>query len=424
MPDTFRTAKQVAENFVARQRLGAGPTANRVGVLGECTWVFFWDEEHPLYEFPIVDRTESPARAGYVLVSGNDDLPPVLEYSLDARPLSSQLNSYLHSSLTVLLEVPSDVTWFYWNGLEPVARVKLVGRASPVFIQVPECRVYPLAAEQRILRDPRDSWSVEEVRRRWNEIRDLETVRVESSTQLWYNPVRYQQGCDAYGADCRLGSDPGHTYCTPHCIAGCTPVCWAMLASCWKKHGQGGASTKIWSGSGCWGLEWPSSTNPSRCGDVSASIWDFHRYMGTGCAGDTDWNNIIAGGRIFHDKWGLPWQWGRRDNQDYGFVKSVIDHGQPCHFSALGQWNSYAANLLRADETSGGGPGQEGHSIVAYGYDDAQSAVKICLGWGTWYADKYIRVSDYTRNQCVFVTGWSAGAKTTSTVARAAGAAS
>jgi len=404
-------AKMIAEKFLSRERtferLSGGPS--RPQVVGECSAVFWWDDATALYEFPFNDASGSPS--GYVVIPSTRRLAPVLEYCFSGSPLSAQLNHYLSASLTTLGEAPRNVQWYFVSPLEIIARVSLEGIADAAFLEIPTLRNVPPPTDDRIVRDASRLWTSNDLSRAWSDLEGwpgLRTPNVRGA--LWYRPVRYQQGCDAYGRSCKLDlSDGGTTYCSPHCIAGCTCVAWAMLASSWKKHGQGGANTRIWAGSACWNIDWPSSTNPSRCQNVHESIWAWHSLMGTGCSGGTSFGNIESGGGYFGSKWGLPWQWGSRDDVGIGDAQELVDKGQPFLFSAVGQWQSRRKTSGR--KSSSPKPGASGHSVVAYGYDAANQTILISLGWGSSFADKWIAIGAYESRQAVFVRSWGVTVK-------------
>ncbi len=176
-----------------------------------------------------------------------------------------------------------------------------------------------------------------------------------------------------------------------------------MLASCYKRINQNGSNSRIWPNSTCWNIEWPSTTNPSQCREVSDTIWAIHKLVGTTCGGFSYDANLLKATEVF-SRWGLHWHWGQRANVGYDLCAQKINAGQPFLFSARGPWNAFlqAQYPDLVAHLPSGGPGKEGHVVVCYGYEDG--AIRICLGWGNGFYDKDIAVTDYADNCVIFVT--------------------
>jgi hypothetical protein len=400
---TPQEAFDVASNFLARESIWiqSFPFTDMESFpsnVGQCSAIFWWDSDTPLFEFPLYGKNMIDEK-GYVIVSSDRLLPPIMEFAYEGATFSKQLSGYLNNGLTSLNLLPQSIKWIYWNALELTAQVSIRGQKGIAFFAMPNFEQQVFTEEVTIKRDKIKIWPQEEIRKLWH---GLENWREEldklSKSELRISPVKYQQGCDKYkkSKDFVSALKDGNTYCSPNCISGCTCVAWAVLASAWKRKGY----TQIWPNSKCWDLDWPSSTNPNRCQEVSNSIWEFHRLMETTCGGSTNRSISIRGGEHFKG-WGLNWKWADWDNIGINEAMRIINAGQPFLFSATGEWKSY----FKIKKS--GGSGKVGHSIVCYGYDTGNNTIKICLGWGSSFSDRWIALASYQSNKAIFVTSFS-----------------
>jgi hypothetical protein len=420
---TVSVAHDIASRFVLRLQALARSSSRESGdafrrTVGQCSAVFWWDDRLPLFEFPLYDPA-SQHSSGYLVVSSDRRLPPILEYSLEGTPLSTNLNAYLAANLVSLSAWPRSVTWYYWSPLEIVAKVELAGDVRTTFLTIPSLEPVRLDSPLPIQRNPNQIWASGPVAQEWRRLEDWpRSAGTLAVKELWdRKPIRYQQGCARYDLDrCSLSDKDGGHYCEPYCIAGCVPVAWGMLTSCWKKIDQNGSNTKIWPSSSCWQLEWPSTTNPNRCQIVSDAIWAYHSVMGTTCNGSTSRSEYLKAAYHLSNSSGLNWDWGKWEDVGFDKCAQIIDAWQPFVFGATGQWSAFLQGQFpgRAFNLQSEGQGKVGHAVVCYGYDTDAQTLKICLGWGSSFADKWIKVSEYADNIVAFVSRFGLQADRTS----------
>jgi hypothetical protein len=380
---------------------------------GACSSKYLRDEDHVLYEFPLL--TDLGKDAGYVIISADETLPPVLSYSHDGPVLSAQLRDLLQATLPEVS--PDQVRWFYFSALDLVARLPTSEGETPVYVTIP--RFSPTRLAKPIRRNPLDCWTAEHVRGRWEAL--SEPIREHDIvSQLPNSPKRYNQSCSGYPLSAgdasdelpdrriKLSEQDGGNLCAWRGISGCAPVAWAVLASWWKQDPR--AAAKIWPGSTCWSLEWSSSyfpQDPTLCPEVSSSIWGFHNYCSTSFDGQTDLNNTYSGFGLFRDRYGLPWSWA--GDWTYSFdganafniARREINGGQAVMYCATGPWQQY------------GGAGNDGHCTVAYGFNDSSRKILICLGWGYLFSDVWIDPMDFSSGAAnlIYVNGFAASEK-------------
>ncbi len=414
-------ARQNAELFLKRERTIAENTPNILldnipESIDVCTGIFWWDDDTPIHEFSMKSGDKN---MGYVLASGNKNFPAIFEYSITASPFSAQVYKYLSALLAESGIFPKSLTLYYISPIEIVAKIESQQNQNCIFVRLPSLEVTLLPPDFKIQRNAANIWSQQMVDDEWNALQQLSSDATGSTKKILTKrqPVKYQQNCDKYSADecmISLDSSSGH-YCAPNCIAGCTPVAWAMLSSAWKRSGYKDADKKIWPDSNCWNIDWPSTTNPSKCQVVSDTIWDYHTLMGTTCNGNTTRSNYLKSGPYFKSEWGLSWNWGKKENIDFAYSQKITDASQPYIFGGTGQWDalleSYDAKN-QSNVNSGDQPvvnikssdGKVGHSVVCYGYDSTNKQIYICLGWGKSFDDKFINISAYPSNIAIFLT--------------------
>lgn len=337
-------------------------------------FVYHWDDRRELVEMPLWDATRR-VQSGYVIVSPDPTLPPVLQYSLEGAPLSQTLSDWCKRYLSSVREPAEDVSFWFFDSFEIAARIRFAGRSGEVFVRFPDQEVLELDQRAAIIRTPPIRWR-REVEDLWGHLASPELQGLARGQRvLWHRrPVRYNQ----------LTEDGR--------IMGCTPVAWAMLASAMKLSPVGG-SHRIWEGSRCWNLEWTSS---SRCEEVRAAIWRFHAAMGTSADGATTTNRIQDGEKVFPELWGIDWDWEDDGNDDWGNVTEIINRDRPFLFSAQGHWREVLEKLGARGPALG--RGKVGHSVVCYGYDDANCMMQVSLGWGTGTDDHGIAFLQYAHN--------------------------
>jgi hypothetical protein len=376
--------------------------------VGECSAVYWWDDDIPLLEYPFFDESSKPS--GYVVVSTSRNIPPVLEFSLSGETLSSRLNSYVASHMARSGEFLKKITWYYFSPLDLVARAQVQGFQKEIFISVPTMASVDINDELVIRRDPTEFWSKETSESRWQA---LEQFKGELSSRIaivlqHLKPVPYNQNCRPKGKE---HSDSDH-YCKPNCIAGCYPVAWSMFASSRKRSSEGGGDSKIWPESNCWDKGWPSyasgTSDPSQCQDVSNSIWDIHDRVETTCDGNTFDNSWRKATEYFRTEWGLNWQWGSQADVNW---EQCAEHSDYTYlFFARGPWSKYLEKQIPG--LSASNMGKVGHGVLCWGHwgDPMTGGPKIfvCYGWGKDFSSegsKWIEVDGvFSDNLIVYVT--------------------
>lgn len=70
-------------------------------------------------------------------------------------------------------------------------------------------------------------------------------------------------------------------------------------------------------------------------------------------------------------------------------------------YCANGPWSQY------------GGAGDDGHCTVAYGYNDSDRKILVCLGWGNLFPDVWLNPMDFSHGAAnlIYVNGFAASDK-------------
>lgn len=403
----FDAAFKLAHAFVDKRRLEDGPTWAQLQVKpvsAADAAIFYWGGSIPLVEIPLFDVV-SRQSSGYLLVSTSPDLPPMLEYATSGKPLSESIQQFLAPSLAKAGLHNAQQRFVFITSTEIYVELVDPSRNQSVLLNVPGLFSLPVTKLGEMAVTPNDVFDQQVVRRQWLDLKtpggpgDLPEVVLQQAC-----PIRYQQNCDGYAhyAECKLELDgAGTTYCSPHAIAGCAPVAWAMLLSSWKRTGLWNSS-KIWPGVSRWDREWPSGGgdyNVSQCPEVEKTIWRIHALMGTTADGSTLGSRTIAGAAIFHE-FGMEWTYAQAQGQSFEFAASIIAKGQPFLWTAAGPWH------LRGRATGASPqPGSVGHAVVAYGYKKADRTLLVALGWGSAFPNKSITYDQYASSNCLYLTG-------------------
>jgi hypothetical protein len=419
----IRAARATAQAFLDRRYAASPPkdAGDRMHA-GSSAGTVWFDDATPLFEISIADPAGRP-RAGYLLVSADRRLPPVLEYSFEGDGPAQCGQRELAGGLQVLGQVARGAQIYYMSPFELVARIDLDGRSDAVYVTLPDLRSSVVAAPLRIRRNPRTLYSAREVTAQWAAIDNWTKGPHVRAGKVLYDrqPVRYSQTCDnKRDVVCVLDVDKGGTRCTPGCIVGCTPTAWGMIASGWKRFGAPGAE-KIWAGASDWAADWPTTpTLPAPSTKVNDCLWDLHRVMATGCEGNTGWWEIERGGPHLSKTYGLTWTWAHVDRLSFDNVKQLIDSGRTFVFSGGGYWDAVRTNNGTAPAKLAGAPrgGKKGdkqtwgvHSVAAYGYDvDSANWMLISLGWGSNWADKYMNYAMLDNFHGAYLKGFTARA--------------
>jgi hypothetical protein len=343
---------------------------------------------------------------GYVLVSDHPHIPKIVEYSLHGPPLSAQLMRYWFALNAAGIDVP--VKRMYYLGPFDLA-VRLAGPPDDQgeLVAIPFGDRLKTGA---LARDPRQTWPSAVVRRVDKVITNIASKSPQPLTivELPRKPVRYTQNCSS-GLR-KVGHPPASTPCSPACISGCGPVAWAMLASAYRQGYEhnpmpGNQYGNLFKGSSDWNVEWPSiyQPNPSRSQMVNETIWGLHSVMHTGCDGSTSYGGSEGHQNIFQNAWQYICDrykaslasslWGYND---FATHAHFVGQGTPLMFCGSRNWGRLLVEqqsgpgAARREKTKRVSTGSDGHCVVVYGYDDALRYDLICMGWGTFFQDKFI----------------------------------
>jgi hypothetical protein len=99
----------------------------------------------------------------------------------------------------------------------------------------------------------------------------------------------------------------------------------------------------------------------------------------------------------------ILWDWEDDGNDDWGNVTEIINRDRPFLFSAQGHWRDLEKLGARGPAVGRGGVG---HSVVCYGYDDANCMMHVSLGWGTRTDDHGIAFLQYAHDNINYVDGY------------------
>ena len=362
--------------------------------------LFWWGGTIPLVEVPLATILGGTA-SGYLLVSTSKSLPPILEFCLDGAPLSQRITEQMHSALwrdrvTAVIE-----RFVFITSTEIYAEIKTPDSSDLTLFKVGDTLGVTIPSPVHIARDPAAIFDSQILDDQWRIMTPQPPPNLPEIILNNAAPVLYQQNCDAYGLECSIDLKTGTTYCSPHCIAGCVAVGWAMLLSSWKRTGFWD-SAKIWQGSTCWASDWSSGNGPwvNACDQVNATIWQVHNLMGTGCDGATQNNRTIDGAKIFAS-FGMGWQYGQTANASFEFLRDLTLKGQPFLYTAQAHWNIALGTLSTSPQ-----PGDEGHAVVVFGNRITDRMLYVALGWGSSFPYKWINYDQYNRvNSCFYLIG-------------------
>jgi hypothetical protein len=429
-------AHRVAVAFFLRlldKAFVTGPFSNAFILrIDPCSAVFWWDDQTPLFEFPII-WSPGQVRSGYILVGTRKDLPPVLEYSLEGQGLADSIHRKLATDLGGLVHNDVRSRIYYSSPLDIYVRLSGI-QDRDLILRLPDFRSSWVDAKASFIKPPaRDPKNLSATKQSWRNLdellkllvdfvpgQDLETPRqmkpiIISDPRRVVSPrrpVKYSQNFDNY-----VGCNPlaaileGKIACHPSCISGCAPVAWVMLLSAYRRGADVGwpprqdqRLAKIFAGEKPepkkgWWVDWPSwaMPNPSMSDVVSNFMWDLHRYMHTDCEGSTLWGGRL--GDLYLCT--RPRQWITRqygeilamrqmpyESQFAWYKKFMIDMKQPVLICGEADWQ-LTLKLLGIESPKLAG-GRGGHCVVAYGCDSINEMVLICLGWGSFFQDKWI----------------------------------
>lgn len=358
---------------------------------------FWWNEDIPLADIPLID-TRTKKASGYLLVSANKNLPPVLEYALEGHCLKEQTDNFLAPSLQASEIMGKPVKYHFITSTELLVEIPADGRSPELLISIPGLLVMKDHKESLQRRKDR-SFDQAVIAELWNFLSSppAQNGRRELSPG---SGIRYSQNCAIYHKEtaCTIDTSGNAGPCGPNnSIAGCVPVAWSLLLSAWKQIGFD-TSYLIWNNSRCWQVEWPSSytSNPNQCNDVNTTIWRLHQLLGTDNEGSTYNDKIINGANIFGE-FGIRWKFRRADNAGFDFAAKIIEAGQPFIFDGQGYWNRSGTP----------GPKTAGHAVLVYGYQYADRTLLVNLGWGTSYVNKYISHDQYDSKGFSYITSLS-----------------
>jgi hypothetical protein len=380
--DAIRAAA-IANRFLEERGSDGGGVVPRHTSLGGRYYKYLTSNDSTVYEFSV---TRGDTQAGYILISGTLDLPPVLGYCPTGKPLRSILTQCVEDFIRLRNLLPTSVEWRYFGPFDHVAEIKLAG-GDYCYARFPNYLV--TQSKSRIVHPPRMEWvDVAWINDRWEYYSRDDRPKVVRPLGIinGCRPYKYQQTCQSSLEE--GGPDPHHiglNYCSPSCIAGCTPTSWAILASAFKGL-QNIAS--IFNDAPDWNIDWPTNGvggHPLPASQaVNGRIWELRNYMQTDCQGGTDFGVHLLFGSYVFSQYDVNWEWrwtaGPGAIGAYWEVQRQIEtYGRPVSLSANSNWQS--------------GQPRDGHSVVAYGCNDGERQVFVCYGWGSDFADAWIPCS-------------------------------
>jgi hypothetical protein len=410
--EAFQIAYSVAQRFLATKNNNPNGSDERrlpdVDIAKKNAKTWYWDDKTPLFEIPLI-RGDSDA--GSIIASTVKSLPPIALYRTHGATFAQEIRDYLATS--GVLDALELVTLYLISPLEPVAKLRHRTSEAITFVTVPDLREYSLPLEHRTLPPIiRDTFPTGRMKRVIDAEWALLEMQAFSRTLLVQDamrPVKYQQSCDPARRDVdgRSSSSSGN-YCTPHRIAGCSPVAWAMMASSMKKAYE----VRIWRDVDHWDTDWPSNTNPSQCDAVNQTIWEIHDHIGTTPEGSTDNDHAGEGGNCLTAKFNLPLYDGRPgwkvQSPDMNKIRDLITRLRPVYYDGQGQWPHTWEILAREAGLKDAVSirGREGHAVVAYGCDMDGYLLQICFGWGYGFSDVSIDLGWYDDAQMIWNMTW------------------
>lgn len=392
---SYQQARLNAEYQLAVLTATRLSTEGEVFLLGDCTAILWWDDETPLYEFPFLDHSGS--ETGHVIAAGDRRLLPIFEYATSPGRPSHLVLSEMTGAITRQGKVPLGSKIYYFGPLDWIVRFDFGDHVE--FMKYPEGWTGRTENPDPVKRNP-TAWTPDEAAHAWDQLAQrAKNNPVSERRVLSRVPVRYNQGCSAYGFDgTRVEVSGGTSVCSPACLAGCAPVAGAMLASAWKRFSHQG-SEKIFFNDPNWMLEWPSRSrpNPSQSDEVSGAIWDFHNRMKTSCAGSTYDDQIENGLQtVFRGRWGVNFYFDREGGVEFDadVVDLIKKYRQPFVFCAEADWAHLPLNSV-------GNVG--GHAVVCFGYDTAEQCIHFALGWGSGHANRWTPLRLFRSTSCFYL---------------------
>lgn len=378
-PVCYRDPREIATCFLQhRLRSASAAAAVRAGSravkVGRQTATVWWDDSTPLHEFEYLTENNTPA--GYALVSSSSALPAVLEFTDGGRPFTSDLTVQLQARFGQL--EGKVIRFYYFGPFDVAASVQDRATGQRTLVVFPEQYAFEIPPGLSINRHSQRCLPASfSCRRR--------TLNYEVKLDA-LKPIAYQQGCRAAVS---VRDDSGH-YCEPNCIAGCVPVSWAMFLSSCKKNTALSLSdrNKIWPGSTCWNIDWPSNTNPSQCATVSDTIWALHdRY--TTCDGGSQSPQAAAETSAYcRGTLGINWITYARRNATFDDCDTLVNQNQVFVFDGFSDWSANLAPHLR--EAIPLAVGKAGHSVVCWGvYISSWTSGEYLLATMGWGKDVY-----------------------------------
>lgn len=333
---------------------------------GDCTYVFWWDDHHPVFEFPIVNK--NGRQLGYVICNEADDLPFVFEYVADGPLLSTTVLQAAFRFHDRISHEFDSVKLYYFSPLDIVLRIG--DGKHTVYHALPNGKPFVFEDKLNIKRDPRRLFEPQKVTSYRSQISPAPNLRDIDFVLGQRSPVSYLQ--------------THRTIDGISCIAGCAPVALAMFLSSLKKDTRGDAMNRIWNvgGGGCWQEPWRDGPV---CPLIDDDIWGLHSAMQTGCDGSTYYDKQYLGLTYF-EKWDIRWQYEKVQEPSLDYVYNVMyQKWQTLILSAQSEWG-----VVVRDST--GINSLDGHSVVIFGKGENVANDNfwlVNLGWGTSFGDDF-----------------------------------
>lgn len=381
-------AAKVAQTFLSIGRYDCeNPDPNRPQLTGEYHKIRLFSELIA-YLFPLERGHQA---SGFLIISGDRAFAPILDYCTSGPNPKLYFDSFLRTYWEDLGRPVRFVDYIYFGPFDFIAEIHF-SDGSTGYSRLPNFHYLDKWNNSGSL-SPNILQDETKVRIQWEMYLrdDFPIPGFECSKMFGWAPVPYNQTC--HSASEKLRTKSSINYCSPNCIAGCSPVAWMVLANAFR--GFDYSRFPLLSDASDWHVPWESSYGgPPKAGSkvVNNRLWELHDYMSTDCFGSTDADYIQSGRHLFNI-YNLNWKWGLYDQFPYGYSRAVNKGGLAYLLSAQSNWT---------------GSGSEGHSFVVRGFNDNTEHIYVSLGWGSAFPDRWIPYSMLADPSAVYVSSFSA----------------
>ena len=220
----LETARHVAERFLA---FGRGDCENPTPsgprwTLDNSYSQYVLNTSFSAYEFYF---RQNDIWSGYVIISGDRDIQPILNYSKHGPGLQHILNQDLNEFLSSNAIEIKQHRWIYGGPFDFIAEI-VDWRGSYHYMRVPHDEYF--ASSRKHSFTVTNYADIAWVSDRWELYESDHSLRLSGPCDAMnrFSPVNYQQTCRDTISD-EISGSPSNR-CTPKCISGCFPVAWAV----------------------------------------------------------------------------------------------------------------------------------------------------------------------------------------------------